>query len=99
MVSGRRRSNAATQVDVAHAVLLRRQHSRQSVISAYAAANAISVNNVDVRSPPTITIASGRSISVPCRRKNRNGINPRMAVEAVISFGRTRPRLASRTAS
>jgi hypothetical protein len=46
-----------------------------------------------------ITIASGRSISVPCRRRTSNGSKPRIAVAAVISFGRTLPRLASRTAS
>ena len=50
-------------------------------------------------SPPTMTIASGRSISVPWSRRTSKGSNPRLAVAAVISLGRTRPMLASRTAT
>jgi len=43
---------------------------------------------VEVTRPPVITIASGRSISVPCMRSRRMGNSPQIAIEAVISFGR-----------
>jgi hypothetical protein len=46
-----------------------------------------------------MTIASGRSISVPCRRSTSKGNNPRIAVDAVMILGRTRPMHASRSAS
>jgi hypothetical protein len=43
-----------------------------------------------------MTTARGRSISVPCSRNTSMGSKPSVAVPAVISFGRTRPMLASR---
>jgi hypothetical protein len=54
---------------------------------------------VEVTRPPVITTARGRSISVPCMRNRRMGNSPQTAVDAVMSFGRTRPMLASRIAS
>jgi hypothetical protein len=48
------------------------------------------MNRVEVTKPPVITTANGRSISVPCMRSRRMGNNPQIAVDAVISFGRTR---------
>ena len=54
---------------------------------------------VDVIKPPVITMANGRSISVPCMRRTKIGSKPRIAVAAVMIFGRTLPMLASRTAS
>jgi len=46
-----------------------------------------------------MTIAKGRSISVPWSWRTNNGSNPRVAVPAVLNCARTRPMLASRTAS
>jgi hypothetical protein len=54
---------------------------------------------VDVSRPPTITMASGLSISVPCSLSTNKGSRPRIAVEAVMILGRTLPMLASLTAS
>jgi hypothetical protein len=52
-----------------------------------------------VSGPPTITMASGLSISVPCSLSTSNGSSPRIAVDAVMILGRTLPILASLTAS
>jgi hypothetical protein len=41
---------------------------------------------VEATKPPVITIAKGRSISVPCMRSRRIGNRPPMALAAVISF-------------
>lgn len=45
-----------------------------------------------------MTIANGRSISVPWSLSARIGSSPKMVVAAVIILGRTRPMLASRNA-
>ena len=57
------------------------------------------MKRVEVSRPPTITMASGLSISVPCSLSINKGSRPRIAVEAVIILGRTLPMLASLTAS
>ena len=53
---------------------------------------------MEVTSPPTMTMARGRSSSEPAKPKSI-GSSPRIAAPAVISLGLTRPTAASRSAA
>jgi hypothetical protein len=59
------------------------------------AGNTIKVNMVEVNSPPTTTVASGRCISDPTPVDSNSGIKPNAAINAVIKTGLSRDNEAS----